>query len=920
MADTASPFDLRELESQSSVTLSQVDDGDSSSTTTSSSTVSCQGSFGVFARRRRRQSSRREMPAASPRAGADHSVIGGFPATRRAAPTAPAPELPRLLHHEMRRDIRRSDGEESGDEGDGGGGGSKSSRGSAAVTILKDAAQTVARKVRGADAAAWGQLGALQGGALSRPLAGAARRQKPPLALKPRRFNERDGCPSPASSGEMALMRPPKSPASSGEIALLEAEEMLFGANQWSPASSGEMPLLGSREFAPLPPTPERRRADYEEGSEGGSEGVVVEVAPGGGSMHRSTSPSLWNQLGSVSENLLLGARQKKGVDGLPAEDPRSPTPLHPSSAPKAAHTRYARKAQHRHGLSLGDVSFADSPVGMDARAPLPPSALPPVAVGGAGAPASSISADNIPVGSFGLSGSTRSGRSSGSGGKKSSKGRVAARASASAIELDRWSVLPYGGAREKPCESRESTRVKQVPSSKEHGGVTSGVTSGAAAVPGDFLSSYFGDAPDAYVGEFALQEARNAARNAHKKTTAQTESAVTATPRKQLAADADVRQMLAERQAEHERAQERRREEQQQWADEQQRLQQQLQLLRQQQKLQLLQAFHETNQQHLRPCDFVLGRPYSSLLRRFVLAPQELGSGQFGVIRKCVERGTHRVLACKTILKSNIVAMQDAADIRHEVAVMEALKGHPHVVKIEDTCEDEEAVHIVMELCSGGDLFDRVKDEGRLKERTAAIACRQLVQALMWCHVSGVVHRDVKPENILLKGRREGSSGADEQSKGNMGAAAAVLGGIMGAPAKGAGGGAADEDDIHVKLADFGVATFTRGEPCTEELGTLQYMAPEVLAGTYGPAADIWSAGVVLHIMLSGRTPFFASLGRTVQEAILHGPVRMRGPHWEGVSEDAKSLVRAMLDKDASTRITAKEILGHPWIAKYTQ
>ncbi|CAI7895888.1 unnamed protein product [Closterium sp. NIES-54] len=376
MADSASINDLRELESQSSLTLSQCDDGDSSSTTTSSSSVSCQGAFGVFMRRRRRPRSRRETPIASPRAGADHSVICGSPATRKAAQVAPAPELPRLLHHEMRCDIRRSDGEESDDDGDGGGGGSRSSRGSVAVTIVKDASQTVARKVRGADAAAWGQLGALQGGTVPRPIAGAARRQKPPLALKPRRFNECDGCPSPASSGEMALMRPPKSPASSGEIALLEAEEMLFGTNQWSPANSGEMPLVGSREFAPLPATPERCWGD-EEVSEGGSEGVVVEVAPGGGSMHRSTSPSLWNQLGSVSENLLLAARQKKGVASLPAVDASSP-PLHPSSAPKAAHTRYARKAQHCHGLFLGDAPFADAPVGMDA--PLPPSALPPVA------------------------------------------------------------------------------------------------------------------------------------------------------------------------------------------------------------------------------------------------------------------------------------------------------------------------------------------------------------------------------------------------------------------------------------------------------------------------------------------------------------------------------------------------------------
>ncbi|GJP86515.1 hypothetical protein CLOP_g16534 [Closterium sp. NIES-67] len=493
---SASAFDLRALElepsitessvTESSVTESQGDDDGASSTTTTS-TVSCHNAFGVFARRRRRPSARRERSEQSERsARSERSAALSPPADvnlswTRAAHVAPAPELPRLPRHEMRRDLRRRDGEESDDEGDGGGGG-RSGRAGAAVSILKDGSPIAApRQARGVDSAAWGQqLGALPAAALPRPIAGASR-QKPPLALRLRRYGERDGCASPATSGELPLMwRPPKTPASSGEMAISEAKEMIFGSTLSSPATSGEMALLEAQRS---PASSGEMALSGESAGECAPLPLTPQVSTGGGSMHRSTSPSLWNQLESASKDLLLAARHRRAAHGgrLPSPSP----PQHDRRAAKdGAHACHglspqpAHKAHHRHGLSLGEIPL------------------------------------NNGTGSSGGSGSD----------KRSSKGRVAVRASASASALelvDRWSVLPYDNdAREKPREStRESTRVKPAKArsgSREHGG-----TAGAAAVPGEFLSSYFGDAPGAYVEEFALQEARNAASNAgsaHKK------------------------------------------------------------------------------------------------------------------------------------------------------------------------------------------------------------------------------------------------------------------------------------------------------------------------------------------------------------------------------------------------------------------
>ncbi|CAI7854817.1 unnamed protein product [Closterium sp. NIES-53] len=305
-----------------------------------------------------------------------------------------------------------------------------------------------------------------------------------------------------------------------------------------------------------------------------------------------------------------------------------------------------------------------------------------------------------------------------------------------------------------------------------------------------------------------------------------------------------------------------------------------------------------------------VLLKPYEDIASRFVVHHREFGSGQYGSVRKCLEIETARVYACKTIKKNQIKVSEAADDIRREVASMFLARGHPHIVTLHDTIEDRrptclsstppptyfQAVHLVMELCRGGDLFDRITKLGPYSEPSGAKLCQALTHAALSCHLHGIVHRDIKPENILL---------VDVS------------------------------DDTNIKLADFGAAAFvTEGEMITDVAGTPEYMAPEMWGAVfddsnqlistprehkveYGSAVDVWSMGVVMYVAMSGVPPFWATAERTVAEAVLTRPVVFRPTKWGGVSEECKELITRMLEKDWRKRITPVEILEHPWIRK---
>ncbi|KAJ9543138.1 hypothetical protein OSB04_022845 [Centaurea solstitialis] len=255
----------------------------------------------------------------------------------------------------------------------------------------------------------------------------------------------------------------------------------------------------------------------------------------------------------------------------------------------------------------------------------------------------------------------------------------------------------------------------------------------------------------------------------------------------------------------------------------------------------------------------------------------RELGRGEFGVTYLCIDRGSRELLACKSISKRKLRTAVDVEDVKREVAIMKHLPEDSSIVTLREACEDENAVHLVMELCEGGELFDRIVARGHYTERAAAAVTRTIVEVVQLCHKHGVIHRDLKPENFLFANKKENSP---------------------------------------LKAIDFGLSIFFKpGERFSEIVGSPYYMAPEVLKRNYGPEIDIWSAGVILYILLCGVPPFWAESEQGVAQAILRGLIDFKREPWPSVSEGAKSLVRQMLEPDPKLRLTAKQVLEHTWL-----
>ncbi|XP_074575351.1 calcium-dependent protein kinase 1-like [Curcuma longa] len=255
----------------------------------------------------------------------------------------------------------------------------------------------------------------------------------------------------------------------------------------------------------------------------------------------------------------------------------------------------------------------------------------------------------------------------------------------------------------------------------------------------------------------------------------------------------------------------------------------------------------------------------------------QELGRGQFGVTCLVTHKTTGEKLACKSIATRKLTHADDLEDVRREVQIMHHLTGHRNIVELKGAYEDRSSVHLVMELCEGGELFDRIISRGHYSERAAAFLCREIVNVVHCCHSMGVMHRDLKPENFLFLNTNE---------------------------------------DSPLKATDFGLSTFFKpGELFKDVLGSAYYIAPEVLRKNYGPEADIWSAGVIVYILLAGVPPFWADNDQGIFSAILRGRLDFSSDPWPNISDSAKDLVKKMLRANPQERLTAAEILTHPWI-----
>jgi calcium-dependent protein kinase len=271
-----------------------------------------------------------------------------------------------------------------------------------------------------------------------------------------------------------------------------------------------------------------------------------------------------------------------------------------------------------------------------------------------------------------------------------------------------------------------------------------------------------------------------------------------------------------------------------------------------------------------------VLGKPLVDIRQTYSLG-RELGRGQFGVTYLCTHRESKEVLACKSIAKRKLTTKEDIEDVKREVQIMHHLSGTPNIVELKGVYEDKHSVHLVMELCAGGELFDRIIAKGHYSERAAADLCRVIVSVVHRCHSLGVFHRDLKPENFLLSSKAE---------------------------------------DAPLKATDFGLSTFFKpGELFQDIVGSAYYVAPEVLKRSYGPEADVWSAGVIVYILLCGVPPFWAETEQGIFDAVLRGTIDFQADPWPKISSGAKDLVAKMLNPDVRARLTAQQVLDHPWM-----
>ncbi|CAI5459907.1 unnamed protein product [Closterium sp. Yama58-4] len=308
-----------------------------------------------------------------------------------------------------------------------------------------------------------------------------------------------------------------------------------------------------------------------------------------------------------------------------------------------------------------------------------------------------------------------------------------------------------------------------------------------------------------------------------------------------------------------------------------------------------------------------------------YVVGRAPVGRGQYGTVRKCVHRRTGKAYACKSINKRSLLSAAEKEAVRREVGFLERLKGHANIIRMKETIESTRHVHIIMEHCEGGDLLDRIQLHRNFPEPSAARIFRSLMRALQHCHAHGIVHRDVKPENVLIA---HTSSHRDALSSSRPGAGHIAKSSSVGTSAS-MGASACNFSSDAVKLIDFGVATlYSPDKPCQDIIGTSEYMAPEVFDQSYGPESDVWSAGIVLFMLVIGRAPYSdpPSTGGSVapeerpgwpsvlvaKEAGFYG-VR----EWEKLSAACKHrFICWMLLKDPNARPTPQQVLDHEWLS----
>ena len=270
----------------------------------------------------------------------------------------------------------------------------------------------------------------------------------------------------------------------------------------------------------------------------------------------------------------------------------------------------------------------------------------------------------------------------------------------------------------------------------------------------------------------------------------------------------------------------------------------------------------------------------------------QELGRGSYGKVFRVQNKKTKNIYACKELAKKKI---NDIEKFKNEIKIM-SKTDHPSIIKLYEIYEDSRYIDLVMEQCLGGTLLDRLlkmmeEEDEMFSEKEAAIIFKQIITAISYCHNQGICHRDLKLENVLFL---------------------------------------TSQEDSPIKIIDFGLSQCVEKKKLVQiitgknfgtmnmqsPVGTPHYVSPEVIKGNYNQKCDIWSAGVILFVMLGGYFPFDGNTDNEVYKAISKKKFNFNNQEWKSISNDAKDLIKHMLC-DEDKRYSAEQVLKHPWLVK---
>ncbi|CAA9987967.1 calcium-dependent protein kinase 3, putative [Plasmodium knowlesi strain H] len=259
-----------------------------------------------------------------------------------------------------------------------------------------------------------------------------------------------------------------------------------------------------------------------------------------------------------------------------------------------------------------------------------------------------------------------------------------------------------------------------------------------------------------------------------------------------------------------------------------------------------------------------------------YTLSEEPLGKGTYGSVYKATDKLLKIHRAVKVVSKKKL---KNVHRFRQEIDIMKNL-DHPNVIKLLETFEDSKQIYLVMELCTGGELFDRIVKKGPFSEMYTSFIMKQIFSVLNYLHIRNICHRDVKPENFLFFDKSPESL---------------------------------------IKVIDFGLASyFTDTNPeMKTKAGTPYYVAPQVLSGCYDYKCDLWSAGVLFYILLCGYPPFYGESDHEILIRVKSGKFNFKGKEWTEVTEEARDLIKHCLTMDPQKRTTASEALRHPWFNK---